>query len=198
MMAHRSLRRATLVCASLVVVMAFESTCAPAQEPAAKYTDGKFSFSLAVGPAWKLARLEDYTVPGVARVAYAREGGASIVVFIQEPGQAFEPRFLVDASAASIEKNLGATVREKEVRSIAGKKAMWLVVEGNGNGGAIDGKGNVKTTQHWVAIPREKDVVVALLTSPASSFPENRKTFEEALKTLEVGGTQTAAQSESK
>ena len=75
---------------------------------------------------------------------------------------------------------------------------MWLVVEGDGTGGSIDGKGSVKTTQHWVAIPREKDVVVALLTSPTSAFPENRKSFEAALETLVVGGKQTAAQSDTR
>ena len=169
-----------------------------AEEPASKYVDDKYDFSITVAKPWKNARLQDYTVPGVPRTAYSRPNGASFVLFLQEPGKDFEPRFLVDESAKSIEKNLGATVREKEVRSVAGKKAMWLIVEGNGTGGAIDGKGAVKTTQHWVAIPREKDVVVALLTSPTSEFPENRKTFEESLKSLVVGGKQTAAQSESK
>ena len=92
-----------------------------------------------------------------------------------------------------MEKNLGATVREKDVRSVAGKKAMWLIVEGNGTGGAIDGKGSVKTAQHWVAIPREKDVIVALLTSPTTEFEENEKSFNKAIKTLVVGGSQTVA-----
>lgn len=169
-----------------------------AEEPAGKYVDDKYDFSIAVAKPWKNARLQDYTVPGVTRTAYSRPNGASFVLFVQEPGKDFEPRFLVDESANSIEKNLGATVRERDVRSVAGKKAMWLIVEGSGTGGAIDGKGAVKTTQHWVAIPREKDVVVALLTSPTSEFPENRKTFEESLKSLVVGGKQTAAQSESK
>lgn len=64
--------------------------------------------------------------------------------------------------------------------------------------GAIDGKGAVKTSQHWVAIPREKDVLVLLLTSPSDKFKENQQSFEQALKTLMVGGKQTDAQSESK
>ena len=75
---------------------------------------------------------------------------------------------------------------------------MWLVFEGKGTGGAIDGKGPVKTSQHWVAIPREKDVIVLLLTSPTTEFAENAKSFGEAMKTLVVGGNQTASQSESK
>lgn len=169
-----------------------------AQGQTDKYVDDKFDFSVTVSQPWKNARLQDYSVPGVARTAYSRTAGASIVVFVQEPGKAFEPRFLVDESAKSMEKNLGATVREKDVRSVAGKKAMWLIVEGNGTGGAIDGKGSVKTTQHWVAIPREKDVVVALLTSPTTLFEENEKSFKKAIKTFVVGGSQTTAQGESK
>jgi hypothetical protein len=183
--------------ASFILLIRFGGSSL-AQEQGGKYVDTKYDFSVTVTEPWKNARLLDYTVPGVARAAYSRPGGASIVLFVQEPGTAFEPRFLVDESAKSMEKNLGATVREKDVRSVAGKKAMWLVVEGNGTGGAIDGQGVVKTTQHWVAIPREKDIIVALLTSPTSEFAENRKTFEESIKTLVVGGKQTAAQSESK
>ena len=169
-----------------------------ADEQVGKYSDSKYDFSITVTQPWKAARLQNYTVPGVPRDAYSLASGASIVLFVQEPGKDYEPRILVDESAKSIEKNLGATVREKEVRSVAGKRAMWLIVEGNGTGSAIDGKGSVKTTQHWVAIPREKDVIVALLTSPTSEFAENRKTFEESIKTLVVGGKQTAAQRESK
>ncbi len=165
-----------------------------AQEQANKYVDDKYDFSLTVPGPWKNARLQDYTVPGVARVAYAGTGGSSIVVFVQEPGQAFAPRFLVDESAKSLEKNLGATIREKDVRSVAGKKAMWLIFDGKGTGGAVDGKGLVKTTQHWVAIPREKDVVVFLLTSPTAEFEDNEKSFGKVIEALTVGGSQTEDQ----
>ncbi len=171
---------------------------ATAQEQASRYTDSKYDFSITVAQSWKDGRLQDYAVPGVARVAYARPDGASIVVFMQEPGKDYAPRFLVDESAKSMEKNLAAKVVEKEVREVGKKKAMWLVVEGPGTGGAIDGKGAVVTSQHWIAIPREKDIVVALLTSPTKDFEENQKTFIEAINAFQVGGKQTAAQSESK
>jgi len=168
------------------------------QEPIEKYVDDKFDFSITVTQPWKPAKLQDYSVPGVARAAFSGAEAASVVLFVQETGKAFEPRFLVDESAKSIETQLGATASEKEVRSVAQMQAMWLIVEGNGNGGAIDGKGPVKTTQFWVAIPREKDIVIALLTSPAKAFAENRKSFEAALKTFVVGGKQTDAQQQSK
>jgi len=171
---------------------------ATAQDEAGKYSDGKYDFAITVSQPWRNAPLQAYTVPGVARAAYAGPKGASIVLFVQEPGKAFDPRFLVDESAKSMDKNLGTSVLEKDVRDVGGKKAMWLVVEGKGTGGAIDGKGFVKTTQHWIAIPREKDVIVALLTSPATDFEENEKSFLESIKALKVGGIQTAAQNESK
>ena len=58
--------------------------------------------------------LEDYTVPGVPRAAFSHSDRASIVLFVQQPGKDFEPRFLVDESAKSIENSLGATVKRSK------------------------------------------------------------------------------------
>ncbi len=171
---------------------------AVAQDEKNKYSDDKYDFTVEVSRPWTNAPLQGYTVPGVARAAYAGSRGASIVVFVQEPGKAFDPRFLVDESAKSMEKNLGATVSEKDVRDVDGKKAMSLVVEGKGTGGAIDGKGSIQTSQHWIAIPREKDVIVALLTSPTADFKKNQESFLASIKQLKIGGKQTAYQQESK
>lgn len=186
------------VFASLLVSLLPLGPTSDAQEATGKYVDNQYDFSIAVPAPWQRGRLEDYTVPGVARAAFAKPGGASIVLFIQEPGKAFEPRFLVDESAKAMEKSLGATVRTSEVRTVAGKQAMWLVLEGQGTGGALDGKGNVKTSQHWVAFPRQTDILVAILTSPSNEFADNAKSFEAAIKNMVVGGTQTPAQSASK
>ncbi len=163
-----------------------------------KYSDDKFDFTIVVSPPWKSARLQDYTVPGVARAAFAGVSGSSIVVFVQEPGKDFTPRFILDASVKGIEEGLGAATQTKEVREVAGKQAMWLVVHGKGTGSAIDGKNDVPTTQHWVAIPREKDVIVVLLTCPTLDFQAHAKSFEQSLKSLVVGGKQTATQRDSK
>jgi hypothetical protein len=176
----------------------FPRVDALAQDEKNKYSDDKYDFAIEVSEPWKNAPLQGYTVPGVARAAYVGSKGASIVLFVQEPGKAFDPRFLVDESAKSMEKNLGAMVSEKDVRDVDGKKAMSLVVEGKGTGGAIDGKGSVQTSQHWIAIPREKDVVVALLTSPTQDFKTNQKSFLASIKQLKIGGTQTDAQKLSK
>jgi len=115
-----------------------------------------------------------------------------------KPADPNDPRWMVDLSATSMEKNLKAIVKEKDVKAVAGKQAMWMVVEGAGTGGAIDGQGATPTTQQWVAIPREKDIVVLLLTCPAKDFPSNQKTFQKAIDSLKVGGVQTKQQSESK
>ncbi|MCC6508511.1 MAG: hypothetical protein IT423_05355 [Pirellulaceae bacterium] len=185
---------------ALSTLAAQDTDSKPAGEKPAgvKYSDDKYDFSLTVGAPWKQARLADYTVPGVARAAYSASEGASLVVFVQEPGKAYEPRFLVDESAKAMEKSLGGTIRAKEVKSVANKQAMWMIVEGKGNGGAIDGQGAITTTQHWVGIPREKDIIVCLLTSPTSKFEENEKSFAAILKAMTVGGKQTAEQTQSK
>ena len=176
----------------------FPRVDAVGQDGQDKYSDDKYDFAIVVSEPWKNAPLQGYTVPGIARAAYAGSKASSIVLFVQEPGKAFDPRFLVDESAKSMEKNLGATVSEKDVRDVDGKKAMSLVVEGKGTGGAIDGKGSVQTSQHWIAIPREKDVIVALLTSPTQDFKTNQKSFLASIKQFKIGGTQTDDQKGSK
>lgn len=176
----------------------FPRVDAVGQDGKEKYSDDKYDFAIVVSEPWKNAPLQGYTVPGVARAAYASSKAASIVLFVQEPGKAFDPRFLVDESAKSMEKNLGAMVSEKDVRDVDGKKAMSLVVEGKGTGGAIDGKGSVQTSQHWIAIPREKDVIVALLTSPTQDFKTNQKSFLASIKQFKIGGAQTDDQKGSK
>ena len=106
-----------------------------AQE-AQNYKDSDFDFSLSVPAEWKSVGGEGYTVPGKLRAAFKGPGPSSIVVFVQEPGQAYDARFLLDASAEGLQKALKSDIKEKEVREIDGKKAMWLLNEGQGNGGA--------------------------------------------------------------
>ncbi len=169
-----------------------------AQENPSRFQDPKYDFSISIPEPWQSADPKSFGVPGTLRKAYSHSDNASITLFIQLPDQAIAPRWMVDLSATAMEKNLKATVKEKEVKSVAGKQAMWMVVEGAGTGGTIDGKGAISTTQQWVAIPREKDIVVLLLTCPSKDFPSNQKTFQEAIESLKVGGVQTKEQSESK
>jgi hypothetical protein len=162
------------------------------------YRDDRYDFALSVPLPWMEAAVSGYKVPGTVRAAWAGKHASSIVAFVQEPGRALTARTLLDASAQSVEGQLGAKVLVKEVRKVAGKQAMWLSFEAKGTGGAIGPNGEVPTTQQWVAIPRGKDVVVLLLTCPAEDYKELRKSFERALEDLKVGGEQTAEQGSSK
>jgi serine/threonine protein kinase/WD40 repeat protein len=156
-----------------------------------RHFDSEYRFAISTGDDWKPAPSEAFTVPGIARASYSRPGGVSLNLFIQETGAYVDPDWLVNESATAQEEKLSATVREKEVRRIAGRDAMWMIVEGQGNGSAIDGKGPVKTTQQWIAIPREKDVLVALMTSPAGTFESNQKLFLKAIETLKLRAVNT-------
>lgn len=151
-----------------------------------RYFDPEHQFAVTVGTDWKQALLDASTVPGIARAAWSRPGGVSLNLFIQDTGAYVDPSWLVNESAKAQEEKLSATVQEKEVRQFAGHDAMWMIVEGQGTGAAITGDGPVKTKQHWIAIPRENHVLVALMTSPAGTFENNQKLFLRAMETLRL------------
>ena len=100
-----------------------------------EYTDAKYEFSLSVPEPWTKTPLEGYTVPGIARAVWSGPANASIVAFVQEPGSAFSPRFLVDESAKAMREKLGCEIKVADVKKVDGKKAMWLVATGKGTGG---------------------------------------------------------------
>src|SRR6185295_17457 len=130
--------------------------------------------------------------------AWSPDNVASIVVFVQNVGQPYSPRVLLEQSAQALEKGLSAEVKQKDVIDVGGMRGFSLVVTGNGNGAAIDGKGTVRTTQHWVAIPRDKDIVIFLMNSPETDYAKNDQVFQGLLGTLKVSGTQTPDQQASK
>jgi hypothetical protein len=51
--------------------------------------------------------------------------------------------------------------------------------------------------QQWVAIPREKDVLVLLLTCRSEDYKGLQEGFLQAMKDLKVDGEQTAEQRDS-
>lgn len=151
-----------------------------------RYFDSEYRFAVTVGTDWKQAPLDAFTVPGIARAVWSRPGGVSLSFFVQETGAYIDPSNLLAESAKAQEEKLSAAVLEKEIRQIAGRDAMWMLVEGQGTGSAITGNGPVKTTQHWIAIPRENDVLVALLTTPSGSFQASEQLFLKAIETLQM------------
>jgi len=177
--------------------LTFSANFALAQE-SQKYEDSDFDFSMSVPSEWKKVGSEGFTVPGKLRAAFKGPGASSIVAFVQEPGQDYDARFLVDASSEALKAALKVELKESEVRQLGGKTGMWLIVEGPGNGGAILGQGDVKTIQHWAAVPREKDIVVLILSCPSEDYPTASKVYSSALASLKVGGTQTDKQKDAK
>jgi hypothetical protein len=150
--------------------------------------------SLAVPKPWARAPFSDFIVDGTLRCAWRGGGLSSIVVFLQEPGETVDPQEMLDESVAQQKKDLAVKVIAQEVRTVAGMRAMWMVVQGKGTGGRILGKGEVETVQHWVAVPREKDVVVLLLTCPAGDYDQSKKSFGAAVDSLKLSGSQPKQQ----
>jgi len=167
---------------------------APAAPEKKIITPEEAGLSFAPPQDWKQGDPKGFNVPGNICCAWSPDNVASVVVFVQTVGQPYSPRVLLEQSAQALEKGLGAEVKKKEIIDVAGMRAFSLVVTGNGNGAAIDGKGTVRTTQHWVAIPREKDIVIFLMNSPEASFEKNEQTLQAVLNTLKVTGQQSPEQ----
>jgi len=186
----------TLVC--MLTLPLWPAPVSGGDKDAKAVSDDWCGFSLRIGEPWQRAPLKGYTTPGAIRCAWSGPNQSSVVICLQEPGSAVSPRVILDASVASLTKDLGATVSVQEVKAIVGMQAMWLVVTGKGTGGAIDAEGNVDTTQHWVAIPRDRDVLVLLLTCPTADYADLQKSFAAAVGSLKVSGSQSAEQKAAK
>ena len=166
------------------------------------YRDEDYGIILPYPEGWMRGGYElgDVNVPGeICRVWSSEEKPHNrIVLFRQHPGKAFTPRELLDVSIAGLKQTLGVEVLEEGVYTVAGRKAMWLVVKGEGTGSAMKPDGPVPMTQHWVAIPREEDIVVAILTSKTGEYPNMEPAFSGMLSRLKVTGKQTPEQQSSK
>ena len=175
---------------------------APGQAPAAKpapaadrlYVDEDYNFRVASPSGWARTNPAGIALPGEVIRAWSPDGSMWIAIYRLVPNGPVSPRGMTTTSADALKNSLGAEIASQEVRDLAGMKVMWIVANGKGTGTALDGKGTVATSQHWVGIPRSDDVLVFLLTAPQASFPQADRTFEDMLRTLQVGGTQTEGQ----
>ena len=158
----------------------------------------EIGISFAPPQGWQQGDPTKFSLPGDICCAWSPDNVASIVAFVQRPGKPLIPKVLMEQSAQALQSAVGAEVKTKELKDIGGLKGFSLVVTAPGNGAAIDGKGTVPTTQHWVAIPREQDVVLFLMTTPDAKFAENEQVFQGLLSPLKVSGTQTPDQQASK
>jgi hypothetical protein len=173
---------------------------APGTAPAGPkvVTPEQIGISFAAPQGWEQGDPTKFTLPGDICCAWSPDNISSIVAFVQKTGKPLNPKVLLDQSAQALQTGVGAQVKTKEVGDFGGKRGFSLVVSAPGNGAAIDGKGTVPTTQHWVAIPREQDVIIFLMTTPDEKFAANEQVFQSLLSSLKVTGTQTADQQASK
>jgi hypothetical protein len=179
--------------AAVLVAIAAGLFLAAAPSPPRVYVDEDYDFQVGSPQGWHRANPTSLSVPGEVCRVWAPDELSTISIFLQKPDTPVHPQTLLAESAAAMVR-LGAAVKEKEVRSVAGMQAMWLVAEGDGTGAALTGKGSVRTTQHWVAIPRERDILVLLLNTPATDFAAGESTFKAMLGSLRVGGVQKPEQ----
>ena len=189
-----------------------QGTAAPAQPPAATPDQGatanpnagkgvppeQIGLSFSAPQGWQQGDPTKLTLPGTICCVWSPDGTTSVAIFVQNSGKPYNPRVLLEQSAEALQKGLNAEVRTKEIVSVGGMRGFSLVVSGPGTGAAIDGKGTVRTNQHWVAIPRDKDVVIFLMTTPDEKFAANEQVFQTMLSSLKVTGTQTPDQQAAK
>jgi hypothetical protein len=148
------------------------------------YADAALGIKMSAPGYWIRANPALLDVPGRILRAWTRDGTAMVVVFQWQATPAVSPPLLLDRLAAALEDGLGAEVQAREVHEIGGLQAAGLVATGTGKGGE-----GPRTRQHWVAIPRRRDIVVLLLSSPEASFAKDERTFDKMLASVEIMGS---------
>jgi hypothetical protein len=173
---------------------------APGQAAAPKggVAPEQIGLSFAPPQGWQQGDPTKFAVPGTICCVWSPDNASSVAVFVQNSGKPYNPRTLLEQSAAGLQKSLGAEVRQKEVVNVGGMRGFSLVVSGAGTGAGIDGKGSIRTDQHWVAVPRDKDVVILLMTTADDKFAANEAAFQTMLSSLKITGTQTPDQQAAK
>ena len=116
--------------------------------------------------------------PGKILRAWRRDGATAIAVVRQETREPWDLQELRGHAAAALAA-LDAEVQAWEVHSIGGLRALGLVVVGDEGGGP-------RTKQHWVAIPRERDVLIFFLSAPETSFDTAERIYQKMLASVEI------------
>jgi len=126
--------------------------------------------------------------PGKVLRAWRRGGETVIAVARQETRGRWTPEDLRGHTTAVLDF-LGAEVQAWEVHNLGGLRALGLVATGTGEKG-----GSSRTTLHWVAVPRERDVLIFLLSAPEASFAGAERIFEKMLASVEIQSSLTLKQ----
>jgi len=156
--------------------------------------DEDYEFQIDAPDGWFRVNPRNITVAGHLCRAWTAGDSSSILVYRHKDNEVHIPLTLVDRTAEAMMTARKVDIIEQEVRSVDGKQAGWLVMEGDGNGGSIDGFGNIRTMQHMVAIPRVNDTLILMFVTPAKDYGKYQPVFEKMIESLKVGGEQTAAQ----
>lgn len=120
--------------------------------------------------------------PGKILRAWRKDGATVIVVAREQTRSAWSAEETLEQATAALGL-LGAEVQAREVHEICGLRALGLVAAGTGEDGE-----RPRTKQHWVVVPREKDVLLFLLSAPEASFAAAEQIFEKMLASLEIEG----------
>lgn len=159
---------------------------------AAEYTpEARFFADTALGirmtaPGWWIrANPALLDTPGKILRAWTRDGVTTIAIVrvVRQEVRGWNPADLRGHAAAAL-VFLGAEVQAWEVHEFGGLRALGLVAAGTGEGG-----GESRTQQHWVVVPREKDVLLFLLSAPEASFDAAERIFQKMLATVEIDRT---------
>lgn len=146
------------------------------------FADPALGIRMAAPGWWIRANPALLDAPGKILRAWTKDGITTIAVTLQDVGQPWSFEDLSGQAAAALDL-LGAEVQAREVHRFQGLIALGLVVTGTGE----DGEGR-RTKQHWVAVPREKDVLLFLLSAPEVSFDAAERIFQKMLATVEIDG----------
>lgn len=141
-----------------------------------------------------------FTIPWAEmRHAWTGPGISCLIVAVHQASGPETPQEILNGLAQARMDDFAVEVLAKEVRTVAGMRAAWLVVKGKGNRGAIDGVGETDTVDHFVVVPHQDNTaVVLLMTCEAGVYDGCQKSLETALATLQLSGSQTNEQSATK
>ena len=148
--------------------------------PAARlFADEAVGIRMSAPGFWIRANPALLEVPGTILRAWTRDGKATVVVFRRETDRAWSAQELLERAADELESGLGAEVKARELHRFSGLDVVGVVARGSGEDG-------MQHEQHWVLVPRQRDLIVLLLSTPEVSFDADERTFEKMLASVEI------------
>lgn len=136
------------------------------------FSDDRLGVKISAPGYWIRANPALLEAPGTILRAWTRDGSSFIVLSRLETGRAWDLGDLQARTAAGLEALAGARVQAREMHSVNGLTAMGLVTASAGEGGS-----GRRTIQHWVVLPRQRHLLVFILSTPEGAFSRDDGTF---------------------